>query len=170
MVETAIQMEEIEATIDSLYSDNEVLNYFDEHESLEVFEIEEQKNTSSKNLSNIVFSHVRSLSLVTKNKASDEFLYDLLKRDKLLFHDQTCSPWNMKKQMNQEAEKVKSLGEGHGKGYIVYIQFKSLLKDLVIEHLETIVSYSAKKSLEQDVPIEPRNFEKECVPIRIIAI
>ena len=153
MVEAAIEMEEIEATIDSLYSDNEVLNYFDEHETLEVFEIEEQKDTSSKNLSDVVFSHVRSLSLVTKNNSSDEFLYDLLKRDKLFFYDQTCSPWNMKEQIKQEAEKVKSLGEEHGQGYIVYIQFKSLLKDLVIEHVETIVSYSAKKSLEQDVPI-----------------
>ena len=73
MVETAIKMEDIEATTDqsrsldndSLYSDNEVLNYLDELESLEVFEIEEQKESedvSSKTLKDIVFSHVRSVS------------------------------------------------------------------------------------------------------------
>ena len=68
----------------------------------------------------------------------------------------------------KETEKFKSLGEEQGQGYIVYIQFKSLLKDLVIEHLETIISYSAKKSFEHDIPLDPLNFEQECVPIRII--
>ena len=109
------------------------------------------------------------LAIVSVHNASDALLNDLLKRDQLLFDNQSVSPWAVKKQFEDFCSSYQSDRTLFEKGELILLNFRPLLVDIVKNSLSEMFEYAEKKLTTRDtlMPKFAMNDQREVI-VRLI--
>ena len=82
------------------------------------------------------------MSLVIKHNCSDQMMYELLKRDQIVFNGESLAPWTIKKKLGEFAAQYQCRKELLSNGEQIYLNFNPLLLKIVQNSINGMLRYA----------------------------
>ena len=108
------------------------------------------------------------MSLVIKHNCSDQMMYELLKRDQIIFNGESLAPWTIKKRLGEFAAQYQCRKELLSNGEQIYLNFSPLLLKIVQNSINGMLRYAELRKTTNDIIMPKLEVIERQVTIRLI--
>ena len=91
------------------------------------------------------------MSLVIKPNCSDQMMYELLKRDQIIFNGESLAPWTIKKKLCEFSAQYQCRKELLSNSEQIYLNFNPLLLKIVQKSINGMLRYAELRKTTNDI-------------------